>query len=321
MTIIAGIDEAGYGPKIGPLVLTSVVMELPSRYDHETNLWPLLKNAISDKVQNRRNRIVVNDSKKTYSQRSGLRLLEETVLSFLWSKRERVTSFSDLLKLLSNHDSDVLDTYPWYKGKDITLPVASNISRILQCAEMITHSANLQNIFLRDVKSIFLCVREFNRQIEYTRNKAILLFNNSLQHLKEIIYHFGEKDTKVLIDKLGGRNYYHQLLTTGFKHHEVNTLSEGRCISTYTIGNEKERMNVSFIEGADSKYFPTALASMFSKYIRELFIRLFNTYWQEQINDLKPTAGYPEDAKRFLSQIDQTRHRLGIADDILIRIR
>jgi ribonuclease HII len=80
-------------------------------------------------------------------------------------------------------------------------------------------------------------------------------------------------------------------------------------------------MNVSFIEAADSKYFSTALASMFSKYIRELFVRLFNTYWQEQIKDLKPTAGYPEDAKRFLSQIDQTKQRLGISDDILIRMK
>ncbi|MDR4505979.1 MAG: hypothetical protein MRK01_14495 [Candidatus Scalindua sp.] len=321
MAIIAGIDEAGYGPRIGPLVLTSVVMELPHWCDHDTNIWQLLGGAISDKVQNRGNRIVVNDSKKTYSQRSGLRILEETVLSFIWSKNWKVTRFSDLLKLLSNLDSSVLDKYPWYKGKDINLPVASSVSKIVQCAEMINSSASLQNILLREVKTIFLCVHEINRQIECTRNKAILLFNNSLQHMKEIFHCFGEKDPRVLIDKHGGRNYYHQLLTTGFQGHTVNVISEGNSISAYRILNETKSMNVSFIKGADSKHFPTALASMFSKYIRELFIRLFNIYWQEQVKELKPTAGYPEDAERFLSQIYHTRHRLDITDDILIRIR
>jgi ribonuclease HII len=80
-------------------------------------------------------------------------------------------------------------------------------------------------------------------------------------------------------------------------------------------------MNVSFVEKADSKYFPPALASMFSKYIRELFVRLFNAYWQEKVRDIKPTAGYPEDAKRFLGQIQNTKNKLGISDDILIRVK
>ncbi|MCP5003692.1 MAG: hypothetical protein GY941_07025 [Planctomycetes bacterium] len=321
MTIIAGIDEAGYGPRIGPLVITSVVMELPTNCDHDSNIWQLLKEAISYKVQGRRNRIVVNDSKKTYSQKRGLGVLEETVLSFIWSKAGKVTGFTDLLKLLSNHDCEVFDKYPWYRGKNIKLPVASSVSRIVQCADMINSSATLQNILLREVKSIFLCAHEINRQIENTRNKAMLLFNNSLQHLKEIFHCFGEMEPTILVDKHGGRNYYQQLLETGFKGCSVNAISEGKRISTYTILHETRKMSVSFVEGADSKYFPTALASMFSKYIRELFIRLFNTFWQEHVKGLKPTAGYPEDAKRFLSQIYHTKHRLGITDDVLIRMK
>lgn len=51
MPIIAGIDEAGYGPKIGPLVLTSVVLEIPDKYHNNTNIWHILKEAISDKLK------------------------------------------------------------------------------------------------------------------------------------------------------------------------------------------------------------------------------------------------------------------------------
>ena len=241
MPIIAGIDEAGYGPKIGPLVMTAVVMELPAGCGHETDIWHLLKEAISDTIQKRGKRIVVNDSKKTFSQKSGLRILEETVLSFIWSIRGRVTRFSDLLRLLSNHDEDVFDKYPWYKGKDINLPVASNVSSLLQFADSIKKSIRQQNVNFHEFKSIFLCVHEINREIQCDRNKALLLFNNSLQHLKEIFHCFGEQEPRVLIDKHGGRNYYHQLLTKGFTGYSVNTISEGRCESTYTILDEKKR--------------------------------------------------------------------------------
>jgi ribonuclease HII len=321
MPIIAGIDEAGYGPKIGPFVLSSVVMDIPAKHHNEANIWHIFEDAVSDKIRKRGNRIVVNDSKKVYSQKSGLRLLEETVLSFIWSTKGQITKFSDLLKILSNYNEKVFDKYPWYKGKDLDLPVASNVSAILNYADLIKHTISSQDANILDVKSIFLCAYEINRQMELRGNKSLLLFNNSVKLLKEIFERFGEREPKVLIDKHGGRNYYHKLLAESFEGCDVKAVSEGNPISTYKISNGRRKMNVSFAEGADSKHFPPALASMFSKYIRELFIRLFNAYWQEKVQDIKPTAGYPEDAKRFLSQIQNAKNKLGISDDILIRVK
>jgi ribonuclease HII len=321
MPIIAGIDEAGYGPKIGPFVLSSVVMDIPAKHHNEANIWHIFEDAVSDKIRKRGNRIVVNDSKKIYSQKSGLRLLEETVLSFIWSTKGKVTRFSDLLKILSNYNEEVFDKYPWYKGKDLDLPIASNVSAILNYADLIKHTISSQDANILDVKSIFLCAYEINRQIGFMGNKSLLLFDNSVKFLKEIFECFGDREPKVLIDKHGGRNYYHKLLAESFEGCDVKAVSEGNPISTYKISNGRRKMNVSFAEGADSKHFPPALASMFSKYIRELFIRLFNAYWQEKVQDIKPTAGYPEDAKRFLSQIQNTKNKLGISDDILIRVK
>ncbi|ODS32384.1 MAG: hypothetical protein SCARUB_02495 [Candidatus Scalindua rubra] len=195
------------------------------------------------------------------------------------------------------------------------------MSAILNYTDLIKHIINLEEVSLLEIKSNFLCVSEINRQIELNGNKSLLLFENSVKHIKEIFECFGEQEPKVLIDKHGGRNYYNKLLVQSFEGCKVNAISEGNPISTYKISNENRKMNVSFIEGADSKYFPTALASMFSKYIRELFIKLFNAFWQEKVQDIKPTAGYPEDAKRFLSQIQNIRNKLKISDDILIRVK
>lgn len=321
MPIIAGIDEAGYGPKIGPFVLSSVVIDISANHDDDADIWHIFEDAVSDKIQKRGNRIVVNDSKKIYSQKSGLRLLEETVLSFVWCTKGKITRFSDLLKILSNHNEEVFDKYPWYKGKDLDLPVASNASAILNYADLVKDNISSQDANIIDVKSIFLCAYEINRQIEFKGNKSLLLFDNSVKFLKEIFERFGVHKPKVYIDKHGGRNYYRKLLVESFEGCGVNTVSEGNSISTYNISNERRKLDVSFTEGADAKHFPSALASMFSKYIRELFVKLFNTYWQEKVQGIKPTAGYPEDAKRFLCQIHNVKNKLGISDDILVRLK
>jgi len=63
------------------------------------------------------------------------------------------------------------------------------------------------------------------------------------------------------------------------------------------------------------------LAYMLSKYLRELALRAFNVFWCARIDGLRPTAGYPVDADRFLTQINEVRHKLAISDDQLIRVR
>jgi hypothetical protein len=58
---------------------------------------------------------------------------------------------------------------------------------------------------------------------------------------------------------------------------------------------------------------------MASKYLRELLMLEFNRFWQEHVPGLKPTAGYPGDAARFLGAIRPAAERLGIAETALWR--
>jgi hypothetical protein len=64
-----------------------------------------------------------------------------------------------------------------------------------------------------------------------------------------------------------------------------------------------------------------ALASMTAKYLREISLRPFNRFWQEHVPGLKPTAGYPNDARRFKAEILAAQQRLGIDDRVLWRCR
>jgi ribonuclease HII len=86
--------------------------------------------------------------------------------------------------------------------------------------------------------------------------------------------------------------------------------------SRYGVGPAEIRF-----ETKSERHLPVALASMVSKYIRELAMNLFNRFWSERQAGLKKTAGYPVDALRFKAEIAAVQKELGIADDILWRER
>ena len=66
---------------------------------------------------------------------------------------------------------------------------------------------------------------------------------------------------------------------------------------------------------------PIALASIFSKYLRELLMARFNAYWAGHVDDLRPTAGYYQDGQRFLRDIEPAIGRLGVDRSQLVRVQ
>ncbi len=72
---------------------------------------------------------------------------------------------------------------------------------------------------------------------------------------------------------------------------------------------------------ADRDCFPVALASMTSKYLREIFMRRFNAYWKDIDPQVPATSGYWVDAGRFLEATRAHRERMKIADGQLVRCR
>ena len=79
-------------------------------------------------------------------------------------------------------------------------------------------------------------------------------------------------------------------------------------------------MEIAFQAKGES-HLPTALASMASKYLRELAMHAFNDFWRGHVADLRPTAGYPVDAQRFKADIAAGQQSLGIEDRIVWRTK
>jgi ribonuclease HII len=89
---------------------------------------------------------------------------------------------------------------------------------------------------------------------------------------------------------------------------EVAILAEEGGASRYDAGGRQ----VAFLVGGEGASPLTALASCIAKYARELHMVLFNRHWCAAVAELAPTAGYPEDARRWLEAVGAQRYtRLG----------
>jgi hypothetical protein len=168
------------------------------------------------------------------------------------------------------------------------------------------------------LQSVAIFPREFNDAVDRNDSKGAALSHWTLQLVARMIEPLGNAPISILCDKHGGRDRYLPLLMNCFPDRFIEIVSEGRSQSVYRFGPSQRRVEIAFQAKGES-HLPTALASMASKYLRELAMHAFNDFWRQHVADLRPTAGYPEDAKRFKADIAAAQHSLGISDRILWR--
>lgn len=326
--IHVGIDEAGYGPTLGPLVVSAAAIRVPDEIqDREGPLpdfWKLLRQAVDRKPKT--SRIPVNDSKKLYKPGKGLATLEEGVLPFLVLRDGKLpTDLRALLKTLvrTRNALSYLESYPWYRERNRPLPTASLKNYLMTLSGRLKEILDSKGMQFLGIVSMPVEVLQFNEILSSQQNKSMVPFEAIGALLRRVWKTYADESIEVVVDRQGGRIQYGPLLYQKLHPRGIVIDCQSAEKSVYRLRDRagKERMNVTFTKEGDSKSFLVALASMTSKYLRELHMSLFNDYWREQRQDLKPTAGYPTDARRFLTEIADLRGKLGTDDGLLIRLR
>ena len=171
---------------------------------------------------------------------------------------------------------------------------------------------------LLDVCSRAVFEPEFNELLQRHGSKGAALSHATLDLAARRAGSLESGPISIVCDKHGGRNRYGPLVQTHFPGSLVQIYGEGRRQSVYRQGPPERRVEIRFQAKAES-CLPVALASMASKYLRELAMQALNAFWCGRIDGLHPTAGYPHDAKRFKAAIAETPARLGIHDRDLWR--
>ena len=318
MAVVAGIDEAGYGPVLGPLVVCATAFRVSDdRAEEET--WPF-----SSARQSRRAPApspVVADSKRLYGGRGDLRILESNLLPFTGMTGSVPERVSGLLALLYDGNAPDLSGYPWYSTGDPVLPRKAAPDDIASGVERLRATLARSSMEFKGARVRILDVAAFNREVGRFDNKSIPLARCVAALMTDLWHRFGSEGVRVYADRQGGRKRYATMLRAAFPRATVTTqVEEGAC-SEYTITDRVRRMAVSFEVKADGRHPPTALASMFSKYTREVLVEMLNDFWRERVPGLKPTAGYLPDGRRFLADIEACRRAEGIPRDLLERCR
>jgi hypothetical protein len=319
MALIAGIDEAGYGPVLGPLVVSATAFYADEEAPRD--LWRVLAPVVTRTPVRYNESIVVGDSKRLYSRLIGLRHLETAVLAFLTATDKRCESRDSLLAALSLSDAAEPGVCPWHVGASLGLPVEVEPLTIEHKAARLKARLGARGVRFLGARSVVTPAGELNASIRRLGNKALALFERVGALLKWISICAAGGPFVVCVDKQGGRDHYAEPLQQVFSAAAVEVVAETRPVSEYRISGPEVQGVVSFRMDSEDAHLPAALASMYSKYLRELDLRLFNGFWQSRVPGLKATAGYSVDARRFLSQIRPAMAAAGLDLDAVVRFR
>jgi hypothetical protein len=312
---IVGIDEAGYGPNLGPFVMTSVACRVPGRKP-EINLWRSLLGAVRSGKEDRDDRFLIDDSKVVYAAGQGLAELERGVLGTLWPGRGEET-LENFLTWAGTEGMEELRREPWYRGQDAVPGHLVFENGVRNASERFERVCGRAQVGPWRVRCVVLCPRRFNHLVEANSKGAVLAHCLGQLLANNRVFLDGDDPVFFFIDKHGGRNTYAAQLQDALPGGMVLSLCEGANCSRYRVVGLERPIQVQFEPRADSAHFCVALASMVSKYLRERFMEGFNAFWQRHLPGLAATAGYPGDALRFWQSISPVAQRLGIlADDL-----
>jgi len=125
----------------------------------------------------------------------------------------------------------------------------------------------------------------------------------------------------VVMDRQGGRKHYLAPLQRRFPDGFPWTLAESSTSSRYRIDRGGRTWFIEFRVGGDAEAPQVGLASMLAKYLREVYMMLWNDWFATLCPDVRPTAGYTQDGRRWLEESRAAREAAGIPDAILSRTR
>lgn len=313
MAWILGIDEAGYGPNLGPFVMSSVACQLP---DPSCDLWQVLRAVARRAAEDRDDRLVVDDSKEVYTSALGLAGLEKGVGAVLSALP---ATLGELTEQLCPLDGDDLAGEPWFHGTT-RLPTQIDEQELRAVRERFAGTCLSCEVDGWRVESVVVCPRRFNELIARHDSKSAVLGYGFIRLFGQALAQT-EGPLAVFVDKQGGRNSYAAQIQEALTEGLVVPEEERTQRSRYCIVGLPRSVRLTFQPRADQSYFCVALASMVSKYLRELFMVEFNGFWQEQVPGLKPTAGYPGDARRFFEAIQDRAATLKIPEGNIWRCR
>lgn len=321
MNFLAGVDEAGFGPILGPLVVAGVGMEGPPGVDP----WRALSRHVARR-SHKKGKVRVADSKVVNQGPHGLLRLEETALVFWVACHGEVPETLEAWLAAIGADLARLRCCPWYEDLALRLPLRADLGWVQLQAELIGRALRKAEVRLVDIALRPVDVEEWNGLIADTDNKSRAHFRAYAEVLGRLLERplaapVAGAQGRVVADRCGGRTHYAEDLRRLVRDATVETLVEAPHESSYRLCRAGGDVTVTFAERGEERSFPTALASCFAKYLRELMVEVLNRWFCARVPGLEPTAGYHVDGHRFLGDLEPFLQQNPLPRARLVRVR
>ena len=301
-----GVDENGLGPRLGPLVASSVTLRTSS-YRRGT----LCRRGLA---------LGLTDSKQTGGfGRMGF--TESVALALIERVCGQPPPSADALldgiapgtreQLRTRCPNESTSAQCW--GSNLDLPMFGG--DVTYGRTLLDRLIGRSSLRIADVQTRVACPGMLNSRLAEGRNKLAV----DLELFEDLIVttQARQRDSLLAVcGMIGGIRDY----AARFGRFEQDRVAEPqgrRGQRKYAVQGIGE---IRFEVDADARHLPVALASIVGKYVREICMRRIGAFYQEQIPEITLASGYHDPVTtRFIQATEPERRRLRIADNCFQR--
>lgn len=309
MELVIGIDENGLGPRLGPLVVTAVSMELEA-YDAKKLARALRRRGYTDS----------KDVCASQSMADG----EAKALAVVACVTGTLPDdFDALLSAVSLEGPEWLRAPCPKVGHEpcwdatVALPRWATSEQVAEETHALQRILERHGVRLRALRSTILCASRLNGHIgEGTSKSRIDL--HAFEDLAVALVREAGREARIICGRVGMLKFYEPAFGA-LSHYLCAPLEESDRRSAYRLPRLGE---IEFTVDSDRNHPPVALASLVGKLLREGFVERMNAFYEVRVEGLRRASGYHDPVTtEFVERIQNARLEASVPDRCFERNR